>query len=74
MFAERKTYTSTTLLNMDTGAKLELQAEAGGYSVSYTVHGSVMILEYQAPLPAATATYQRFRRELTAKSRILTVP
>ena len=74
MFAERKTYTSTTLLNMDTGAKLELQADVGGYSVSYTVNGSVLVLEYQAPLSAAAAAYQRFRRELTAKSRVLVVP
>ncbi len=74
MFAERKTYTSSTLWNMDTGAKLELLAEPRGYSVTYTVHGEVMILEYRASLPTATATYQRFRQELTAKSRILVVP
>ena len=74
MFAERKTYTSTTLLNMETGATLELRAETGGYSVVYTVNGSVLILESRTTLSAATATYQQFRRELTAKSRILATP
>lgn len=70
MFAERKTYTSRTLLNLDNGAKLELQAETGGYSVYYTVNGSSMLLAHRDCLEGAEAEYQRFRRALTGNSPI----